>query len=481
MAEDTTETGVETEAPEAPQKLNLDVDIQNTGTCQRHVRVTIPREDVDRYLGNVYGDLEKEAQVPGFRPGKVPRRIIERKFRRDAADQVKSSIIVDALTQLAEDHKLAAIGEPDMDVEAIDVPDQGPMEFEFDIEVRPEFDLPDWKGLKIKRPVRDITDEDVNQQVEQLRARAGHYHDKDGPAEAEDVISADVRVSQGDEVLSEKDDRQLRLLPKLAFHDGTIENFGEKMAGVSAGEARELTMTVSEGAKQEKLRGQEVTVRFVVKKVSSLHKQDLNEEFFERLGVDDEEKLREAIKSNLERQLSYRQNQLAREQVLAKLTETVDLDLPPDLLQRQSQRELQRAVLELRSAGFNDQQIRAEEALLRQNSQQSTAKGLKQHFVLERIAEDEGIDANEQDINMEIAMIAYQRGENPRKVRADLEKSQQDDALRNQIVERKVLGKIIESAEFEDEAYEFPSDTMESLDYAATGGRVEREDATAEA
>lgn len=474
MADDSSEgaTDVVTTDDVQSTRLNLDVNIEKTGTCQRHVRVIVPAEDVERYFGNIFGELEKDAQVPGFRPGKVPRRIIERKFRRDAATQVKSSIVVDALTQLAEEQKLAAIGEPDFDIEKVDVTSGSAMEFEFDIEVRPEFDLPDWKGLKIKRPVHEFTDEDVNHQLERLLASRGNWNEKDGPAEAGDRITADIKVTSGEESLSE-DTRTLKLLPKLAFFDGTIEGFDEKLAGIKAGEMREVTMTISEGARNEKLRGQEVTVRFVAKKVESLEKPELNEAFFETIGLENEEALRDAIKKNLERQLSYRQNQAAREQVLNKLRESVDLDLPPDLLKKQSQRELYRAVLELQSAGFTPDMIRAQEALLRQNINENTASSLKQHFVLERIAEDEGIDATEQDVEMEIYMIASQRGENPRKVRADIEKSQQDDALRNQIVERKVLAKIVEAAEFEDEPYEVPVETTESVDYPAAGFSVE--------
>ena len=113
--------------------------------------------------------------------------------------------------------------------------------------------------------------------------------------------------------------------------------------------------------------------------------------------------------------------------------------MPPGLLQRQSARELERAVMELRRSGFSEAEIRARENMLRQNSTASTATALKEHFILERIAEEEKIDVEEGDYEKEIFLIAAQSGESPRRVRAQLEKRGLMDVLRNQIIERKVL------------------------------------------
>ena len=139
-------------------------------------------------------------------------------------------------------------------------------------------------------------------------------------------------------------------------------------------------------------------------------------------GFDSEAELRDAIKESLVRRLEYSQQQEARKQILASLTVAANWDLPPELLQRQSRRELERTVLELRRSGFSEDEIRAHGNELMQNSQQSTAKSLKEHFILERIAEKEGVEDAPADYDAEIALIAQQSGENPRRVRAQLEK-----------------------------------------------------------
>ena len=129
------------------EKMNLSIKVDSPSACQRHVTVTIPREDIERYYDKAFSDLVGTAAVPGFRAGRAPRKLIEARFRKDVTDQVKGSLLMDSMTQVTEDEKFAAISEPDFDPLAVEVPDDGSLTFEFDLEVRPEFDLPNWKGL----------------------------------------------------------------------------------------------------------------------------------------------------------------------------------------------------------------------------------------------------------------------------------------------------------------------------------------------
>jgi trigger factor len=183
-----------------------------------------------------------------------------------------------------------------------------------------------------------------------------------------------------------------------------------------------------------------------------------------------EEQLRDAIRKNLERQLEYQQQRDARGQITALLTKSADWQLPQGLLERQSAREQERAVMELRRSGFSEAEIRARENLLKQNSKASTATALKEHFILERIAEEENIDVDDGDYEKEIFLIAMQSGESPRRVRAQLEKRGLMDVLRNQIIERKVLEAVQKEAKFKDEKYEPPKSDTEAISMAAGGG-----------
>ncbi len=452
------------------QRLQIAVTVDSRGACERHITVTVPRDDIERYYDKEFSELMPSAQVPGFRPGRAPRKLIESRFRKDVSDRVKSSLLMDSLEQVNEDEGLSAISEPDIDLEAVDLPDEGPMTFEFDLEVRPDFDVPKWRGLTIEKPVRDFSEADVDRALQNVLANRGRLVPHEGPAEVGDYITTNLTFRRGDRVLSNANEEVIRIRPVLSFRDGNIPGFDKLMAGVTAGETRQTETELSQGAPGAVGQDEKIVAEFEVLEVKKLELPELDDELLEELGgFELEADLRDAIKDQLERQLVYQQHQRAREQITAALTVAADWDLPPELLERQSHRELERAVLELRRSGFGDDEIRTHENEIRQNSHVSTARALKEHFILERIAEDEGVDVDEADYDEEIQLIADQGGESPRRVRAKMEKGGTMDVLRNQIVERKVIEQILAHAKFEEVPFEPEEADSEAIDQAAGG------------
>jgi trigger factor len=462
--------GPDSEEQEEREPLKLEVQIASPGACQRHVTVMVPREDIERYFDKAFGDLMPNASVPGFRAGRAPRKLVEHRFRKDVADQVKGSLLMDSLSQITEDQKLAAISEPDLDVTAIEMPDEGPMTFEFDIEVRPEFDMPQWKGLTIERPVREISAKDIDQELQRLLASRGRLTPVDGAASPGDFITANFTFKDGDEVVNENRERTVRLASLLSFPDGKIENFAKQMTGVEPGQSRTLKIQISDGAPNERLRGRQISAVIDVLDVKKLTLPEMTPELLAEFEVETEGDLRDAVQETLKRQLVYHQQQQVRKQVTALLTAAANWDLPPAMLKRQSRRELERAKLELRRSGFSDEQIMAHENRLRQTTETSTARALKEHFILERIAEEEKITDEPDDYENEIRLIAAQSGESPRRVRAQLERQDLMDVLRNQIIENKTIQLILSHASFRDVPFEPERTDTESVDETAGGG-----------
>ncbi len=468
-------TGVAVEAggdeSEEQQPLELDVQVTSPSACERHVTVTISRNDIDRYFDDAFGEMMPTAAVPGFRIGRAPRKVVENRYRDEVADQVKSALLLDSLEQISEEQRFTAISEPEFDLDAVEVPKDGPMTFEFTIEVRPEFDLPKWKGLTLKRPVRDFTDADIDGQLEQMLARYGQLAPHDGLAEEGDYVSVNITASADGKQVAREMEAVVRVRPTLSFRDARLEGFAKLMTGAEAGDRRTAEVTLTKDAPNAELRGKKVGLEFEVLGVKKLKLPDLTEDFLQEIGgFGSEEDLRKAIHMNLERQLEYQQQRLARNQISALLTKSADWELPPGLLERQSARELERAVMELRRSGFSEVEIRARENQLRQNSTAGTATALKEHFILERIAEEEKIDVEESDYDKEIFLIAAQSGESPRRVRAQLEKRGLMDVLRNQIIERKVLELVQSQAKFKDEPYQPEKSDTEAIAIAAGGG-----------
>jgi trigger factor len=345
------------------------------------------------------------------------------------------------------------------------------MTFEFNIEVRPDFDLPEWKGLKIQKPVREFSEEDVDRGLERVLANSGQLVPSEGPATSGDYITTNLTFSHEGQTLSNAEEEVIRLRPTLSFRDGKIEGFDKLMDGVSGGDTREAEAELTQDAPNRSLRGATVTAKFEILDVKRLQLPELTSGFLGELGdFESEADLRDAIRDNLERRLDYEQHQRAREQVTAALTESANWDLPPGLLERQSERELSRSTMELRRSGFGEEEILAHENELRQNSRQHTARALKEHFILERIAENQEVEDEAEDYDTEIKLIAEQSGESPRRIRAQLEKAGSMDALRNQIIERKVIELILAEATFEEVPFEDETSDAEAIGWAAGGG-----------
>ncbi|MEZ6115314.1 MAG: trigger factor [Pirellulaceae bacterium] len=454
---------------EEKQKLSLDVKIGKPSACQRHVTVTISEDDVKRYFSDAFSELMPRASVPGFRAGRAPRRIVESRFRSEVSDQVKGTLLMDSMTQVTEDHQFSAISEPEFDFDAIEVPETGALTFEFDIEVRPEFELPKWKGLKLEKLVRDFTKEDIDLRLERLLMSQADMETVEEPVALNDFITVDITVKKGKEIVAEESDVLMQVHPILSFPDAKIVDFDKLIVGAKAGEAKSVSVMISHDAPREDLQGEEVEVEFAVKEVQRTQLPAIDDALLERFGMESEGDLRDAIQSELKRRLQYQQQQRIRSQITSLLTEAASWDLPPELLARQSSRELERAIMELRSSGYSESEIRAFENELRQNSRASTRKALQEHFILERIAEENEIDAVPDDFEREITLMALQSNDSVRRVRARIEKRGLTDALRNQIIERKVIELITSEATFTDTKYEPEKHETEAVDVHLCG------------
>ena len=467
---------------EGGETLNLTIDVQSTSACERRIAVTVPRSDVDKYFQNEFAELGKTAQLPGFRVGKAPRALVERRFRKEIGDRVKHALVMDALKQVNSTSDFTPISEPNFDFAALVLPEDGDFVFEFGIEVRPDFDLPEWKGLKIEKPVKTFTNEDVDKGVRRVLSRYSDLNDSDEPVAAGDYINVDITVKSGSEVLNKVEGELVKVCPKVTFHDGSIVGFDTLATGAKKGDTLTTRLTLSADAPNEEYREKTVDVEFNITGVKRESLPTVSNEFLQRIGYENEADFRDAVLDSLKRQLELEQLRRTRRQITEGLTVAATWELPPTLLKSQSEREFRRTMMELQRSGYSQEEILAQLNVIRQNSAANTAQALKEHFILEKIAEIESIEATPEDYDTEVALIAAQHNTSPRRVRAQIEKAGDIDILRNQIIERKVIDLINENATFVEVPFDWGHEdsNVEALDWAAAGDPNAIEEATQE-
>lgn len=435
-----------------PERLKQTVQISDVGPWKKHIKISIDGEMIQARLDEKYREMAKETDIPGFRKGKTPIKIMKKRYHKEVGEQVRNELLMVSLEQLAEEEKIAPLSMPEIDPDKLDIPEEGDFVYEFEVEVRPEFDLPEYKGLKLKRPVYEFTDEDVQAEQDRILRRNGQLVPKeDGKVEMGDVVIANMTVKDGDKELATAEEVNFVVEKELVLQDSVAKKFSEEIVGASTGETRKITLTLGEQVADPALRGKEVDMSLEIVDLKTVRLPELTDEYLmENLGVANEQQFKELLKFLLERRLEHEQRQSLREQIMEHFADTTDWELPKDMLARQAQRAMARRIMEMRSDGISEEEIQTRRRKLESDIIQNTALALKEHFVLQKIAEEEKIEVNDDDIDVEIERIAAQSDESPRRVRARLEKEDSLEALAAEMIERRALDLILDAAEYED-------------------------------
>lgn len=450
-------------------KLDLNVEITDVGPCKKHLKVEIPQADVERQFSESLGSMRREAIVPGFRPGRAPATLVQRRFRKEVQGQVKSALLLAALEQLDEEHKLNPISQPDLDIEAIELPEEGPLQFEMEVEVQPDFELPEYKTLTVKRPARTVTESDVETQLRLFLERYAQEVPKlEGGAELGDIVVANLTFDKDGIRLNEVKEARFRLQPELRFQDGHIPGLDAALLGAKVGEFREAEAKIGSASPDPALRGQTVRVTLEILDLKMYRLPELDQSFLSSIGFESENELREILRSLVERRFAYQQREAVRRSLLDQLRAQTPFDLPADLVSRQEKSVLRNRVLELRESGLSDAQIRAREAEIRANAHEATEQMLQEFFILSRIADVEEVKVEDEDIELEIMAIAARTDESPRRVRSRLEKEGLLESLATQLLERKTIDRILEYATIEDVSLDREEPGVETIEQSAT-------------
>jgi trigger factor len=235
MAEDKTQT----EETEVSKNI---VTISDAGPSKKKVEIEIPAETIHEKLDEKYKELRREAVLPGFRKGRAPVRLLEKRFGTDVSKQVKLELMAKASEAALKDNNINYLQDPNIDPDKVELPEDGPMKFDFEVEVRPEFDLPELEGIEIEKPKIEVTDLRVNEEIDALRRRAGIWTPKEGKAAEGDQVIADVvLVTEGSADKDKRENVEI-FIRKPGFVVGVpVEDLEQLLTGVKQGEERKTT------------------------------------------------------------------------------------------------------------------------------------------------------------------------------------------------------------------------------------------------
>lgn len=451
MAKDKTAVAEET-------KPEQTVKVEDAGPALKRISVELPESRIKEKIESMYVELRDDAVLPGFRRGRAPRRLLEKRFKSSMSGQLKSQLLSESYTQAIEDEGLDVIGEPDVkDIDKLEVPEKGAMKYVVEVEVAPKVELPAFDKIKVNKPVFEVTDADVDAEIEPYRERFGKPNTiEDGKSEEGDYLSTDVTVLAGEnakddaEKLLEAPDTYVRVTGKKRDYKGhvagiVVDDLGKLMKGKKPGDTETISMTGPAGHENEKIKGQPITIKIAIKKIERIDPAPI-EDLPGLMGVESVDDLKARIKQMLEQRHEQNQRADMHKQVAEYLTENVELELPKGVTGRQTARVLQRQQMELAYRGVPEDEIAQKIAEMREGSEEEAIRQLKLFFILDQAAKDLEVEVQENEINGRIAMMAYQQGRRPEKLRQEMHKRGQIEQLYLQVREQKVMDQIIEKA-----------------------------------
>lgn len=442
----------EQSAPEEPSdadKLKEVIDVQtaSAGLLRTKLSVTVPRQTIDERLDSDFDELRREAQVPGFRPGHAPRTLIEKRFGGDVRSEMKDKLVAEAYLAAVDKEDLKVLGDPDLELDKIELPDSGDLSFSCEIELQPQFDLPKLEAIAIKRPKIEISDQDIAGQVDRMRAMRGNFEPvEDGKVQTDDLVVVDLGIYVDSEQIHQDQNAQIYARPSVI--DGVpLEALGKSLESAKVGQVCQVETELPDTYRLEQHRGKKARFELKVQEIKRLVLPDLDQELLSQFGVDNEQELREWIRANMEARLDQQVRQAMRDQLYRYLLDNTSLDVPTSLSERQTERVVNRRRMELLAQGVPEAELDKQLDQLQTTAGQQAAQNLKTFFIFQKIAEQLEVDVSEEEINARIAQIAQSYNRRFDRVRDDLARRGGLSELYVSLREQKCVDRLLEQAD----------------------------------
>jgi len=428
-----------------------DVIVEDVGPCKKKLKISIPQSEIQEKIEDAYTRLKDSAVVDGFRKGHVPRKLLERRFGEEVVDEVKQSVLSEAAQSAIEEHSMSPLGEPSFDNVEFEADKE--CVFEVTLEVEPEFDLPEYTGLKLQKKATRVSDEELNQAIENLRMRHATLElaADDATVQANDVVVADWALNCGEETVASENNDQFMVVGRQFGEVELTKEMPEVLGGAASGEAREAEVKFLESYPIEKWRDKDGVLSIIPKEIRRPILPELDEEFAKRLDFDSIDEMNEYVKRMLaqgkERDIALD----VERQLFDQLIEKAPFELPEGIHKAQARNIMVRQQFRLKQRGMPDEEVEKHLSELRDASEEAAARNLKVYFILDRIADKEKLFVTENDVANRIAAMANSYKMSTQRMRSQLEQEGSLSQLRSGMREDKVTEFLLGKAEIEEE------------------------------
>jgi trigger factor len=421
------------------------------------VRVEVEATKVDEALDKVTKQFQREANLPGFRPGKAPRDMVVRKYAKDIEDEAKRKLISEAYKSALEEQKLDVLGYPD--IEEIQFSRGQPLQFAATIETSPEFELPEYRGIPVKREARSVTDEDVEKALQVLRENQTNFKTVERPAQTGDIAVVNYTGTTDGKPITEIAPTAKGLTEQKNFwveigSTSFIPGFAEQVMGAKAGEKRTVNVDFPADFVTRELAGKKGVYEVEVGEVKEKVLPAVDEAFAKSYGAESLEKLRAGVRRDLENELNYKTKKSIRTQLVRSLLNRINFELPESAVANETRNVVYDIVQENTKRGISRDAIEQQKEQIYSAATQGAKERVKVAFMLQKIAEKEDIKVSQEEISQRISFLAATYQIPAQKFVKDLQKRNGLIEIYDQLMNEKVLDLLQKEAKVEDVAPE---------------------------
>jgi trigger factor len=437
----------------------MQVTVEDVSSVKKILHIEVPENVVVRELNNAYNNLKKTAKVKGFRPGKAPRSVLERLFKKDVHGDVSSKLLQDSFVEALKETELNIIGNPK--IEPSQLEENGPYKYEATVEIRPEIDDIDFKGLTLKKALYQVTDEEMEAQLKLLQKNLSQQKPvtEDRKVQENDSVRIDYEGFEGSDPFPETQKTE-NFTMKIG--EGAIsKTLDEELIGMTVGEDREITVNFPEDHFNDKLANHEITFHVKLKEIREEILPEIDDEFAKQLGqyetLDD---LKKAITDNLTEGYNKRVEQELNEQVYKALIERTEFELPESMVEYELNNiidEIERT-LKYYERSMEDQGLTKES--LAETHRETAEQKVRRHLILGKIIDQENLELSDEEMEEGFMEMAKTVNQPVDAIKSYYDQNQDNfDFFKHTLLEKQAIKLIIKNSNVQEVKPDLKKDT----------------------
>ncbi len=418
----------------------LKVTVKETNSVKRELEIEAPPERVQRELDKVYKKYRRTVQIPGFRKGKVPVDIIKTRLGSAIEAEVLNDLLPILYNEAIHSQDIEPVSQASID--QIQYEEGQPLKFTASVEVKPDIDPQGYKDIRVIKEIYEVADKDVEERLKYIQEGRSLEQSVERQAKVGDLLLMDLQELSPDGVplVGEKSEDQLKL---IGGENSTSRDFDNQLVGIKKGEQRKIRFKYNEDLEDRSLAGREYQVQVAVKDVKERTVPDLDEEFAKDVGdYASLEDLRAAVRKELEREVSYISTEKMQNSLKDQIVEANDFEVPQTMVE---------SYIEAYLSNLREKYKDVDEEKIRKQGRDEALKRIKWHVLLDAIAEKEGLEVTDEEVESRVKELAQINNMSPLEMRRRLERDNSIDNIKFDMLEEKVMSVLIDNADVKEE------------------------------